>query len=319
MSAALQRQGVESRLPTTTVIDGLSNFRDWGGHATLPAIGSFQSAIPLGSSRQSDTGRRRPACFPWRSPRRRPARNDRAPERPRPVPGHLIEILSTPVEPRSSETVRQMLSDGRLDRVQLREHMIASYRGYVTTEAAEIFGDAIHAIATAGERAILVHCTAGKDRTGFLVALLQRALGASEDAVIADYLRTNADWDRASVAGRLPLHDEGIQPILVAPTPTICPLPSMRSNDGMATSQPSSAGRREAGSVRTNSRISSKRKASHDPIVPPRRDRRRSFRHCRAPPPGVSRSPPPSKAPVTISYYNYNLASPASAPKRRRN
>ncbi len=131
------------------------------------------------------------------------------------VPNQLIEILSTPVEPRISETVRRMLTSGQLDRDHLREHMIASYRGYVT-DAAETFGDAIHAIATAGERAVLVHCTAGKDRTGFLVALLQRALGASEDAVIADYLRTNADWDRASVVGRLPLHDDAIEPILVA-------------------------------------------------------------------------------------------------------
>ncbi len=216
MSAALQRQGVESRPPTTTVIDGLSNFRDWGGHATLAGdrivsgrlyrSAHLASLTPAGIGQLAFLGVARVVDLRGTTERLSGLA---------PVPGHLIEILSTPVEPRSSETVRQMLSDGRLDRVQLREHMIASYRGYVT-EAAEIFGDAIHAIATAGERAVLIHCTAGKDRTGFLVALLQRALGASEDAVIADYLRTNADWDRASVVGKLPLHDEGIQPILVA-------------------------------------------------------------------------------------------------------
>lgn len=36
----------------------------------------------------------------------------------------------------------------------------------------------------------LVHCAAGKDRTGVLVAVLLRAAGVSRDVVLADYLRT---------------------------------------------------------------------------------------------------------------------------------
>jgi protein-tyrosine phosphatase len=38
----------------------------------------------------------------------------------------------------------------------------------------------------------LVHCVAGKDRTGFAVAVLQRILGVHPDDVMADYLLTNA-------------------------------------------------------------------------------------------------------------------------------
>lgn len=37
----------------------------------------------------------------------------------------------------------------------------------------------------------LVHCVAGKDRTGFAVAVLQRILGVHLDDVMADYLLTN--------------------------------------------------------------------------------------------------------------------------------
>jgi protein-tyrosine phosphatase len=37
----------------------------------------------------------------------------------------------------------------------------------------------------------LIHCTAGKDRTGVLIALLLRLLGASREAVLADYLRSD--------------------------------------------------------------------------------------------------------------------------------
>jgi len=39
--------------------------------------------------------------------------------------------------------------------------------------------------------AFVVHCTAGKDRTGIAVALILTALGVSRDAVIEDYVLTN--------------------------------------------------------------------------------------------------------------------------------
>ncbi|MFJ5228312.1 tyrosine-protein phosphatase [Kitasatospora sp. NPDC088391] len=40
--------------------------------------------------------------------------------------------------------------------------------------------------------AVLVHCASGKDRTGVVVALLQTLLGADEQEVLADFLRSNA-------------------------------------------------------------------------------------------------------------------------------
>jgi protein-tyrosine phosphatase len=41
-----------------------------------------------------------------------------------------------------------------------------------------------------GQVPVLVHCTAGKDRTGVLLALLLMYLGASERVVLDDYLRS---------------------------------------------------------------------------------------------------------------------------------
>ena len=38
---------------------------------------------------------------------------------------------------------------------------------------------------------MLVHCAAGKDRTGIAIALVLRLLGVGHDEVLADYLLTN--------------------------------------------------------------------------------------------------------------------------------
>jgi len=52
---------------------------------------------------------------------------------------------------------------------------------------------AVNRIATlvADGRPTLVHCFAGKDRTGFALAVVLEAAGVSRDAIVADYLQSN--------------------------------------------------------------------------------------------------------------------------------
>lgn len=49
---------------------------------------------------------------------------------------------------------------------------------------------------TAAQEGVLFYCTAGKDRTGVLAAIILLLLGAEDAVVIEDYARTGASMDR---------------------------------------------------------------------------------------------------------------------------
>lgn len=57
-------------------------------------------------------------------------------------------------------------------------------------ERAEAIAAILSMVAEADEGAVLFHCTAGKDRTGLIAALLLGNAGVSEDQIIADYALT---------------------------------------------------------------------------------------------------------------------------------
>jgi protein-tyrosine phosphatase len=57
---------------------------------------------------------------------------------------------------------------------------------------------------------VLAHCFAGKDRTGFMVALVLEAVGVDYDAIVADFLCSNeaAHQLRARILKMLQQHPE---------------------------------------------------------------------------------------------------------------
>ncbi len=82
------------------------------------------------------------------------------------------------------------------------------YFDYVRDAPDEV-ATALRTIADPSSGAVLVHCAAGKDRTGVVVALALSLVGVRRDAVIADYARTDERIE--GIVGRLlasPLYSE---------------------------------------------------------------------------------------------------------------
>ena len=81
------------------------------------------------------------------------------------------------------------LADGGTERFY-----IATYHDMVRLPSARTaFGRLFHSLASADDGAALVHCTTGKDRTGWAVASLLLFLGVRADAVMREYLLSDAE------------------------------------------------------------------------------------------------------------------------------
>lgn len=82
---------------------------------------------------------------------------------------------------------------GTFDVEDARREMSHTYERFVTGDDERAgFGRTVQALARASGPSI-VHCTAGKDRTGWVSAILQMLAGVREQDVITDYLRTREE------------------------------------------------------------------------------------------------------------------------------
>lgn len=102
--------------------------------------------------------------------------------------------------------------------------MAAIYRWFVHGEPARTsFAQAVRLLADPARLPALVHCTAGKDRTGWLAAIVLTILGVDRATIEADYLATNdaAAGVNAAVLDamrqqRPELDEAAIRPVLAA-------------------------------------------------------------------------------------------------------
>jgi protein-tyrosine phosphatase len=112
-----------------------------------------------------------------------------------PWTGRRVHVPTTDL----TQAVFMQMVDGGPDGEPLAEDdvckvMIEMYRGFVADEACRTAYTEALALVTeqvSQGTPILYHCTAGKDRTGWLTAIILTALGTDRETVYQDYLLTN--------------------------------------------------------------------------------------------------------------------------------
>ena len=179
-------------------LSGTSNFRDLGGYAGrdgrvlhwrklfrsdhLGALSSDDIAVlsGLGLSRVAD----------FRGPVERE-------EQVCAMPGVAVHSLA--IEPSVVQGMKDLMAAGgnltAQDTVRLMEH---TYHAFVHHNADRFA--ALFALMLETDKPLVVHCTAGKDRTGFAAAMILLALGVPREVVMQDYLLTNAHYQMPNPA-----------------------------------------------------------------------------------------------------------------------
>lgn len=165
----------------SSALRSLVNIRDLGG-------------LPAGE------GRRTRAGVVFRSDA--PKAGDRAPEGVAQWPPHTVIDLREPVElggedhPLSKVTTvcrLPLLEDVREADVageDSGDHELTRLYLGILNGAAKKLVEAFRTVLNS-DGPVLVHCAAGKDRTGVVSAMLLSAVGVPEDEIIADYQRTS--------------------------------------------------------------------------------------------------------------------------------
>ncbi len=181
--------------------DGAGNFRDLGGYE-----GADGGRVRWGMAYRSDMLARlsdddlrrlqglaiRLVCD-LRSEAEQLNHPSRLPEQDRP------EVFSLTIWPQTENQAAELLRGAQfrlweqatdITGEDARQVMCSFYRSYVAHNTGP-YGAFLKRLCHHQHRPVLIHCAAGKDRTGVAAALLLRALGVSEDQVVEDYILTN--------------------------------------------------------------------------------------------------------------------------------
>ena len=98
----------------------------------------------------------------------------------------------------------RMMKKNRFDEAQALAHMVAGYR-MIAAEGPGSYRELMALVLDESNWPILIHCNAGKDRTGIATALILEALGVEREVIMADYLLTNEvgrSQDKAALLAR---------------------------------------------------------------------------------------------------------------------
>jgi protein-tyrosine phosphatase len=102
------------------------------------------------------------------------------------------ELLAFPMDAGGegdASLIMRMLKDGKLRAFGVAD--LARFYAAMARMLAPMFGSGLNALAEPGRLPALVHCAAGKDRTGMFIAFLLEILGTSREHVVSNYAFTD--------------------------------------------------------------------------------------------------------------------------------
>jgi len=91
---------------------------------------------------------------------------------------------------------------------EVRAEDIAGFYRFMVDEQPRVFGRVVEVAARVDHHAVVVHCSAGKDRTGIACALILAALGVDDETIVGDYELTSELWSQAQIERARPRLEE---------------------------------------------------------------------------------------------------------------
>jgi protein-tyrosine phosphatase len=192
--------------PRQSLLEGASNFRDLGGYPTVDGRivrrGLVYRSGALHALTGSDVDRLRSVdlrvAFDLRSEAERVAEPTSAP---------FVRVVGVPLTRSASARSFTEYADG--------EAYLRDRYHEIVFELAEVVGSVLRAVAHDDCLPAVIHCAAGKDRTGVVAAVLLLALGVDDETVVADYALTS-DCEAAERVEELAAKLDGLPPAVAA-------------------------------------------------------------------------------------------------------
>lgn len=217
-------------LPERTIeVDGVINFRDIGGYKTADGrrvrtglvyrAGALGDITEKGLAKLQELGVK--LICDLRSHEEEVEAPDKLPQNPSPVYAHLPLV--------AADNQRERLMALFFNRSKFTTMMPDMYTRVIIDGNAHLYGDILRRLANPDNLPTLIHCTAGKDRTGVAVMLILSLLGVPEDVIIADYSLSNLYYDHFLKYGRMAIRSiawtgvsaEDLQPLFISHPDTL--------------------------------------------------------------------------------------------------
>lgn len=179
--------------PRVVPLEAVYNLRDYGGYDTAGGgrvkQGLLWRSAQHGDASDSDLAAIHRLGLAHVIDLRGPSERETKPCRRH--PDFAAQVWTYPEET-AGLALHTEAADGVLTEAEARAAMLRLYQGIAFRDNLVPMLRLYFALLLRAEGPSLVHCVAGKDRTGWAVAMAQHALGVPRDAIIADYMLTNS-------------------------------------------------------------------------------------------------------------------------------